>query len=85
LAGIIGFYGISVGLFVVACLTCNMKSFGVPFLSPVAPKTKANPDLIIRQPIWKQETRPDFLNVPNRKRQSKNSNGWVKQNNREGD
>jgi spore germination protein KA len=85
LAGIIGFYGISVGLFVVACLTCNMKSFGVPFLSPVAPKTKANPDLIIRQPIWKQETRPDFLNVPNRKRQSKNSKGWVKQNNREGD
>jgi spore germination protein KA len=83
LAAIIGFYGITIGLFVVACLTCNMKSFGVPFLSPVTPKSKANPDLIIRQPIWKQETRPDFSNVPNKRRQTVNSRGWKNKNNGE--
>jgi len=85
MAGIIGFYGISIALFLVACLTCNMKSFGVPFLSPVVPKSKANPDLILRQPIWRQDSRPDFLNVPNRKRQPKVSRGWTQQNNTEDD
>ncbi|HEY9059034.1 MAG TPA: spore germination protein [Pseudobacteroides sp.] len=67
-ASILGFYGISLGLFLLSCILCSMKSFGVPYFSPVAPKSRSNPDLIIRHPIRKQNERPDYLNVPNRKK-----------------
>ncbi|KNY26083.1 spore germination protein [Pseudobacteroides cellulosolvens] len=80
LAGILGFYGISLGLFLVACISSNMKSFGVPFFSPVAPKLKSSPDLIIRQPVWRQKSRPDYVNSPNRKRQSDRVRDWKKRN-----
>ncbi|HEX9063188.1 MAG TPA: spore germination protein, partial [Clostridia bacterium] len=76
LASILGFYGISLGLVLVACIMCSTKSFGVPFFSPVAPKTKSTGDLIVRQPVWSQENRQDYLNVPNRKKQSNNVRGW---------
>lgn len=75
-AAILGFYGISLALFLTACLACSMKSFGLPFLSPVAPKSTSNPDLLLRQPIWRQKWRPDFLNVPNKKRQGEDSRNF---------
>jgi spore germination protein KA len=45
-----------------------MKSFGVPFLSPISPVTKKNPDIVVRAPNFKQKMRPDYLNTPNQKR-----------------
>lgn len=75
-----GFYGISAAFFIVGGIACHLKSFGVPFFSPIAPKTKVNPDIVIRQPAWRQEERGDFLNTPNRRRQPKVSRGWVKKN-----
>lgn len=71
-----GFYGISIGITIIGAWACSMKSFGVPFFSPIAPKTKANPDIFIRQPIWKQKMRPDYLNTPNRKRKGGSPMGW---------
>lgn len=71
-----GFLGVAVSLTIIGCIVCNMKSFGVPFFSPIAPKTKANPDIIIRQPLWNQKIRPDYLNQKNRKRQGDNPMGW---------
>ncbi|MCX7920547.1 MAG: spore germination protein [Clostridia bacterium] len=79
-AAILGFYGISLALFLTACIACSMKSFGVPFFSPVAPKTKSNPDLVVRQPIWRQKERSDYLNTQNKKRQDNNARGWVNKN-----
>lgn len=76
LGAILGFYGISVGIVILTAIACHMKSFGVPFFSPVAPKTKVNPDVIIRQPIWKQKMRADYLNTPNRKRSGKDPRTW---------
>lgn len=84
MASILGFYGVSLGLFITGCIACSMKSFGVPFLSPIAPKTNSSPDLVIRQPIWKQKNRPDYLNVPNQKRQGDNPRGWKNKNKRGG-
>lgn len=72
----LGFYGISIGITIIGAIACNMKSFGVPFFSPVAPKTNANPDIVIRQPIWKQKMRPDYLNTPNTKRAGDNPITW---------
>lgn len=66
----LGFYGVAAVLFIVGCFVCNMKSFGVPFLSPISPVTKKNPDIIARAPNFKQKKRPDYLNTPNQKRTS---------------
>ena len=63
-----GFYGISAGMFVIFGLACSLKSFGVPYFSPVAPKTESNPDIVTRGPVGTQTQRPDFLNTRNRRR-----------------
>lgn len=72
-----GFYGIALMSVLLAYFACSMKSFGVPYFSPVAPKTKANPDVISRYPIWMQKNRPDELNTLNRKRQGNNPKLWI--------
>lgn len=76
-ATIAGFYSLSAAIIVFLGLLCNIKSFGVPFLSPIAPKTKANPDIIIHQPLWRQQTRPDYINNPDRKSAAYNPRGWA--------
>lgn len=75
---IAGFYGVFLALSVILALGCNMKSFGVPFFSPIAPKTKANPDIITRQPIYNQKMRSDAFNAPNRKRAGRTPRKWAK-------
>ncbi|HZJ83021.1 MAG TPA: spore germination protein [Clostridia bacterium] len=77
LASIAGFYGLSVGIFIVGGFACSMKSFGVPYFAPIAPRTKVNPDVIIRQPLWKQTMRPDSTNTPNKRRAGKIVRGWA--------
>lgn len=74
---VLGFYGIALMAVLLAYLACSMKSFGVPFFAPVAPKTKANPDVVTRYPIWMQKNRPDEMNTPSRKRQGDNVKLWI--------
>lgn len=76
MAVILGFYGVSLGLYLILIFTCSMKSFGVPFFSPVGPKAKSSPDLLVREPIWRQDERPDYLNSPIRKQQGHISRKW---------
>lgn len=80
LGAIAGFYGIAAGVFIFGGLTCSMKSFGVPYFSPTAPKTKSNHDNIIRLPSWLQNSRPDFINSVDRIRSGKVVRGWTKEN-----
>ncbi len=77
LAATMGFFGISSGLFVLLCLLLNMKSFGVPYLAPVAPKTAPSADIILRFPAWQQETRPDYQQPLDVRRQPKLSRVWA--------
>jgi spore germination protein KA len=74
---IAGFYGISIIVFIIGGLACSIKSFGVPFLVPVAPRTKSSRDLIIRRPIWSAVLRPDSINNTNRKRAGDSPNWWT--------
>jgi spore germination protein KA len=80
---VLGFYGISLMAVLLAYFACSMKSFGVPYFVPVAPKTKVNPDVILRYPIWTQKNRPDAHNTPNRKRQGNNPKLWISEDNQE--
>jgi uncharacterized membrane protein SirB2 len=73
-----GFYGIAACMTVVILSLCDLKSFGVPFLSPIAPRTRRSTDLFLRRPIWKQKERPDYLNVSDRYRQPSDARGWKK-------
>lgn len=74
----LGFYGVAAALFIVGSFACNMKSFGVPFFSPISPATKKNPDILARMPNFKQAMRPDYLNTPNSKRAGDKPRGWVR-------
>jgi len=83
LGALAGFLGITLGIFLHMLWMAQSKSFGVPFLSPFAPRTAgATTEEIIRKPVWKQEFRPDFLNTKDRRKQRKMSRGWWDEDNR---
>lgn len=75
----LGFYGILLMIVVLLVLLSDMKSFGVPYLSTMAPKTRRSFDSIIRFPVWKQEFRPDSINPLDVRRQPKISRQWTKE------
>ncbi|HCC01043.1 MAG TPA: spore germination protein [Ruminococcaceae bacterium] len=53
LAGMAGFYGITIGFAFFFLMTCSIKSYGVPYLSPYAPfDLFAMRDAVVRSP-WK--------------------------------
>ena len=54
LSALLGLYGLMIGLFLMITQLCSMKSFGVPYLSPVSPHRRHNPDIILRLPVWMQ-------------------------------
>lgn len=78
LAAIFGFFGITAGLYILLTSMASMKSFGVPVLAPIGPRTKAGPDIVTRGPMWSMEERPDYLEPLDRNKQPNLSRGWVK-------
>lgn len=62
LAGMFGLYGVMVGFIFIANHLNGLKSFGVPYLSPIVP---ADPDglkdTIVRMPVWSMKSRPKQL------------------------
>ncbi len=59
LAGVLGLYGVLMGLIVLVLHLCKIKSITVPYLTPIAPKIKGgNKDTIFRFPLWKMKYRP---------------------------
>jgi len=77
---LLGFYGISLTMLIFVALLCNTNSFGVPFLSPIIPKTRRSRDLYIRWPLWMQELRPDIINPMDERRQPPISKKWSVEN-----
>jgi spore germination protein KA len=61
-AAIIGFYGIILGLIVLAVHLTSLRSFGVPYLAPLAPTIPSGlGDTFVRTPMWAQKTRPKLM------------------------
>ena len=71
-----GFLGIGVGLFVYIAILSSLKSFGVPYTTPIAPtfNTKGNGYFV--PPIWKQEYRASFISPKKEKAQDNISMKW---------
>lgn len=62
IAGILGAFGIVLVLLGVLVHLASLRSFGVPFLSPVAPLVPRDlKDVVIRAPLWAMLTRPEFI------------------------
>ncbi|GIO36713.1 spore germination protein [Paenibacillus antibioticophila] len=79
LASLLGMYGIACGLILVFVHLVNLKSFGVPYLSPVTPLvTKDLNDTLVRAPWWKMDKRPLQL-TRNVTRQGNHARAWTKQ------
>lgn len=78
LAATLGLIGVGSGLLVLLEILSVMKSFGVPYLAPMAPQTATGADAIIRYPVFEQESRPDELQPLDRRRQPKISRLWIK-------
>ncbi|HOJ12025.1 MAG TPA: spore germination protein [Clostridiales bacterium] len=76
LGAAMGFYGISAAIVIILGIMCSMKSFGIPFFTPVAPKTNMRPDVIIGQPLYKQTERIEFTNPVDLKSAAAEPRGW---------
>jgi len=78
LAGTFGIFGIACGMFLIYTHVLNLQSFGVPYLTPMAPVNHDSAkDVWLRTPWWKMNERPSWANPNNRNRQKKQSRGWM--------
>lgn len=62
MAGIFGLYGVMIGLILIANHLLSLKSFGVPYMSPLVPGSfEGMKDTVIRSPLSWMKRRPSFL------------------------
>ncbi|MFC4183465.1 spore germination protein [Saccharococcus thermophilus] len=72
LAAMFGFYGIIIGILFMTIHLCSLRSFGVPYMSPLAPFIPSNMgDTLFRVPTWAMKERPRLINQKNMIRQGK--------------
>ncbi len=61
-AAFFGLYGILLSLVIMVTHLTSLRSFGVPYLAPVAPlKLEDQTDVFFRSPIWANKKRPTYL------------------------
>lgn len=66
-AATFGFYGIILGIIVLVVHLTSLRSFGVPYLAPMAPVIPSNlGDTLVRLPLWAQKKRPKLTSQGNR-------------------
>ncbi|QMV45239.1 spore germination protein [Cohnella cholangitidis] len=71
LAGTLGLLGIMLGVIMIIIHLCNLRSFGVPYLSTIAPfKGSELKDVAWRAPWWMMDTRPHHTENTNLTRQA---------------
>lgn len=73
LASVLGLLGVILGVIVIVIHLCTLRSFGVPYLSPIAPSKQPDmKDVLYRAPLWKMNTRPRLTGNQNKYRQAPN-------------
>lgn len=62
LAGTLGFYGIIVGALIILIHLCSLRTFGVPYFTPIGPTIGGSmKDVFIRAPWWAMNKRPSGI------------------------
>ena len=71
LSSTLGLLGIMMGIIAIAIHLCTLRSFGMPYLEPLAPlKVKDLKDVLWRSPLWMLDTRPHNNTASNVNRQA---------------
>ncbi len=71
LAGALGLYGVICGVLAILAHLATLRSFGVPYLSPVAPLNTENlKDTFVRVPWWAMLKRPRMISIADRQREA---------------
>ena len=71
LGGLFGLFGIFAGFAISAFHLLSIKSFGVPYLFPIAPYDKeAMQDFLRRETIKKMNHRPKYISEPNSRKRN---------------
>lgn len=69
LASVMGFFGLILGTIIILTHMVSLRSFGVPYLSPLAPANFGGwKDFLFRAPLWAMISRPSVTTWQNRKR-----------------
>lgn len=76
LGSLAGFYGLALGVFMLSLHLAELRSFGVPFLSPVGPYKPGAGDLILKLPDFMGEKRPRFLRPLLARKQPDKARQW---------
>lgn len=75
LGGIIGLYGVVVGFIILTTYLCSIHSFGVPYMSPLAPSIKKDKkDAFVKEPIQAMRSRPVLFADKDKVRQGGTNN-----------
>lgn len=73
LGGILGIFGVGIGVLAVLVHIVSIRSFGTPYFAPLAPYNKDEmKDTFIRAHIWKMSKRPKDIRASEIKRQAEN-------------
>ena len=73
LAGLLGLLGIMLGMLTILIHLCTLRSFGEPYMKPIAPlKKRELKDVLWRSPLWMMDTRPHLDKEMNVYRQAPN-------------
>jgi spore germination protein KA len=73
LGGSLGIFGVGIGILVILVHIVSLRSFGTPYLAPLAPYDKEGlKDTFVRSHIWKMSTRPKSIRGQQLKRQADN-------------
>lgn len=68
-AALFGMYGIMISVLLIIGHMANLRSFGIPYLSPVGPLSSSDlKDVIIRSPWWLMKARPAYMPLQDEKR-----------------
>ncbi|WP_417629238.1 spore germination protein [Paenibacillus solisilvae] len=71
-AGVLGFFGIMTGILVLLTHLAGLQSFGVPYMTPLAPFRRSSMiDIFIRVPRWAMSLRPVAMSGGKRKKDAK--------------
>ena len=76
LTTVLGFMGLAAGIYVLVVYATAQRSFGVPYLAPVVGTTGRVKDAISTPPLYRQEERPPYLPLLNRRRQKEVVRSW---------
>jgi len=73
LAGVLGLLGLMLGVITIVIHLCTLRSFGMPYLSPLAPMQSSEmKDVLIRAPSWAMNKRPHLTGDGDLQRQAPN-------------